>query len=210
MPSSGNPKQIHSIMEALYDAPLFPSRWEEFLGVILLGHGMKVVAMNAAAERILAARNGLKTAQKRLTCDDTRESAQLERLISDASLISQGKGTEVGNEMRISRRDLWPLKAVVSPVRGIDFGNDHRVQAVIFVTDPTTRVRPAQDTLRIAFGLTPAECRVALLLADGHAPQEIATMIGVTSNTVRSQIKSIYSKTGVRRQAELIRLLLAS
>jgi DNA-binding CsgD family transcriptional regulator len=29
-------------------------------------------------------------------------------------------------------------------------------------------------------------------------------MVGVTDNTVRSQIKSIYSKTGVKRQSELV------
>jgi DNA-binding CsgD family transcriptional regulator len=49
---------------------------------------------------------------------------------------------------------------------------------------------------------------MALLLGDGHAPRKIANMVGVTDNTVRSQIKSIFSKTGVRRQGELIRLLL--
>jgi len=59
------------------------------------------------------------------------------------------------------------------------------------------------------YGLTPAECRVALLLGDGHAPRKIAEMVGVTDNTVRSQIKSIFSKTGVKRQGELIRLLLS-
>ena len=59
----------------------------------------------------------------------------------------------------------------------------------------------------MVYGLTPAECRVALLLSDGRAPQEIAKMVGVTQNTVRSQIKSIFSKTGDGRQGELIQLL---
>ena len=45
------------------------------------------------------------------------------------------------------------------------------------------------------------------LVADGHTPREIADKVGVTDNTVRSQIKSIFSKTGVKRQGELIRLL---
>jgi hypothetical protein len=31
-----------------------------------------------------------------------------------------------------------------------------------------------------------------------------------TDNTVRSQIKSIFSKTGVRRQSDLVRLLLSN
>jgi len=47
-------------------------------------------------------------------------------------------------------------------------------------------------------------------LGDGHAPRKIANMVGVTDNTVRSQIKSIFSKTGVKRQDELIRLLLSN
>jgi DNA-binding CsgD family transcriptional regulator len=58
--------------------------------------------------------------------------------------------------------------------------------------------------------MTPAECRVALLLSDGRAPREIAEMVGVSFNTVRSQIKSIFAKTNVKRQGELIRLLLDS
>jgi DNA-binding CsgD family transcriptional regulator len=33
-------------------------------------------------------------------------------------------------------------------------------------------------------------------------------MVGVTRNTVRSQIKSVFAKTGVKRQSELVRLLL--
>lgn len=60
------------------------------------------------------------------------------------------------------------------------------------------------------YGLTPAQCRVALLLSDGHAPRKIASMVGVTDNTVHSQIKSIFSKTGVKRQGELIRLLVGN
>jgi hypothetical protein len=37
------------------------------------------------------------------------------------------------------------------------------------------------------------------LLSDGHSPKEIANIAGVSDDTVRSQIKSIFSKTGVRR-----------
>jgi DNA-binding CsgD family transcriptional regulator len=48
---------------------------------------------------------------------------------------------------------------------------------------------------------------LALLLGDGHAPRQIANTVGVTENTVRSQIKSIFTKTGVRRQSDLVRLL---
>jgi DNA-binding CsgD family transcriptional regulator len=57
------------------------------------------------------------------------------------------------------------------------------------------------------FGLTPAECRVSLLLADGHAPKEIADSLGVTANTVKSHLSSIYNKTDTSRQSQLAHLL---
>jgi DNA-binding CsgD family transcriptional regulator len=55
-----------------------------------------------------------------------------------------------------------------------------------------------QDILRTLFGLTPAECRVALLLADGRIPREIAQTVGVSFETVRSQIKSVFAKTNAK------------
>jgi DNA-binding CsgD family transcriptional regulator len=46
-------------------------------------------------------------------------------------------------------------------------------------------------------------------MARVHAPPQIANTLGVTENAVRSQIKSVFSKTGIKRQGELIRLLLS-
>ena len=110
----------------------------------------------------------------------------------------------------VSRRSRPPLQIQISPIRNSVIQTSQPIAAVAFVSDPLRQHRPSQEILRALYGLTPAECRVALLLGDGHAPRKIANMVGVTDNTVRSQIKSIFSKTGVRRQGELIRLLLAN
>jgi DNA-binding CsgD family transcriptional regulator len=80
----------------------------------------------------------------------------------------------------------------------------------VFVSDPEQRVRPTLDTLRALFGFTTAEYRLAMLLVDGHGPTAIAKMVGVSRNTVKSQLASIYRKTGTSRQAQLVRLLLNS
>jgi len=177
-------------------------------GVILIGPKLQVIAMNQVAERILAANDGLKAERNGLRTESNTESTRLDELISEAIATSHGKGLDAAGSMRISRRDLPPLHVVVSPVRGTDFGPRRQVCAVVFINDPAQRVRPACDTLHAMFGLTPAECRVALLLGDGHAPGQIANMVGVTRNTVRSQIKSVFAKTGVKRQSELVRMLL--
>ncbi len=56
-------------------------------------------------------------------------------------------------------------------------------------------------------GLTPAEARVALALANGRTLAEIAESRGVSIHTVRNQSKSAIAKSGVRRQAQLVRLV---
>lgn len=58
------------------------------------------------------------------------------------------------------------------------------------------------------FGLTPAECRIATLLAEGLPLKRIAEIQGTQHETVRKQLRSIYQKTATNRQPELVRLLL--
>jgi len=58
------------------------------------------------------------------------------------------------------------------------------------------------------FGLTPAESRVASLLAQGLSLKEIASVQGTQHETIRKQLRSIYQKTSTNRQPDLVRLLL--
>lgn len=67
--------------------------------------------------------------------------------------------------------------------------------------------RPAR--LRAAFGLTKAEARLAVALADGCSPAEAARDFEVKLTTVRTQLQQIFAKTGTSRQAELVAVLLA-
>ena len=62
--------------------------------------------------------------------------------------------------------------------------------------------------LNVAFGLTPAESRVALTLLEGLLPKEIAQKYQVNEDTVRKQLQSIYRKTATNRQSDLVKLLL--
>lgn len=57
--------------------------------------------------------------------------------------------------------------------------------------------------LRAAFGLTPAEAEIALRLLDGDSREAIADDRQASVQTVRSQVKSLFAKLGVRRTAEL-------
>jgi DNA-binding CsgD family transcriptional regulator len=60
------------------------------------------------------------------------------------------------------------------------------------------------------FDLTPAEARVAHGIAAGKTVNEVANEAGLAATTVRQQLKSVFGKTGVSRQADLVGILSGS
>lgn len=79
---------------------------------------------------------------------------------------------------------------------------------MLFYLTPLAKGGPVPHTLLEAlFDLTPAESRVAHLIAGGRTVGETAQSLSVKSATVRSQLKSIFRKTGTQRQAELVDIL---
>jgi len=176
-------------------------------GLVLLDSKGGIVFMNRTALVIVAERDGLLVIANHLRAERSVESERMTAMVDSAISISTN-ATSAGGAILISRRIRAPLQVVISPVRDTRLRMFHKIAAVAFVNDPLRCQRPAEAVLRELYGLTSAECRVALLLSDARNPRAIAETIGVTENTVRSQIKSIYGKTGVKRQSELIRLLL--
>ncbi len=58
-----------------------------------------------------------------------------------------------------------------------------------------------------ADGLTQREREVALLVADGLRSREVAERLGIAAQTVKSHLKTIFDKLGVRNRVELARRL---
>lgn len=177
-------------------------------GLILLDTNGKIVFLNRAASTVLAERDGLGSMQAMLFADVPAESHALRKTIQQAISMSNGRGSSAGGTLLVSRRNRPPLHVLISPIHISRLDAIRKYAAVVFVNDPLRHQRPDETVLRTVYRLTRAECRVAFLLADGQSPRTIAEMIGVTEHTVRSQIKSIYAKAGVKRQSELIRLFL--
>jgi DNA-binding CsgD family transcriptional regulator len=61
--------------------------------------------------------------------------------------------------------------------------------------------------VRRAYRLTAAELRIATLFFEGHDPVEIAGQLKLSEHTVRTHLRNIYAKCGVRGQAELMKKL---
>ena len=80
--------------------------------------------------------------------------------------------------------------------------------AAVFLVDKGVRHVLHRELLQSLFALTPAEARLAEQFANGISLTEVADNLRITVATARTQLKSVFRKTGTSRQAELVRLLL--
>ncbi|MBJ2152836.1 helix-turn-helix transcriptional regulator [Paracoccus sp. IB05] len=99
------------------------------------------------------------------------------------------------------------LGITLMPVGQNEGGIAFSGQTVAAVFTPVL-ARTAAPALEFArrYGLTPAETRVLTAILDGQRPAEIATAASLSVETVRSQLKSVFSKTGANGQPQLIRM----
>ena len=80
--------------------------------------------------------------------------------------------------------------------------------AAVLVLTPVTLPRALPvELVQSLFDLTPAEARVARSLSAGETVENIASIGGVSLNTIRTQVRGVLEKTGCRRQAEVVALL---
>ncbi len=100
-----------------------------------------------------------------------------------------------------------PMILHLVPVRGAARDVFSRASVVLFVTPVVVADVPTAEVIQGLFDLTPTEARVARALGRGETVAEIATGNGVAQPTVRNQIREIFAKTGVNRQADLVGLL---
>ena len=176
-------------------------------GMIFFDSSGRILCMNRAASAVVSRNDGLLATREGVRADDAQESTNLALLIRQATATSIGNGLHPGGAIFISRRSLPPLHLLVIPLRNLQLGLSTSAAAVVFVVDPSRRLRPAAEIFSGLYRLTPAESRVALLLGDGKSLSEIAQTLGVSRNTLKTQVARVYSKTHTSRQSQLARLL---
>jgi DNA-binding CsgD family transcriptional regulator len=79
--------------------------------------------------------------------------------------------------------------------------------ALAVLASGARRAVPDADLLRMLLDLTPAEAKIARILGEGRSTTDCEIELAVGKETVRSHLRSIYSKTGVNKQGALVALL---
>ncbi len=171
-------------------------------------HGA-VTAFNQRAAAIVAQGDGLFVWRDVLRCARPADTAALHRLVAAVAECDGRRGV-ARYGLRLRRSGRRPLSALVAPFRCQNVVANSAVVIAVFVHDPECPPAIDVETLRDWYSLTPAEARVAALLAGGLSVKDIVERLGIGANTARTHLKSIFAKTETRRQAELIQLLLSN
>jgi DNA-binding CsgD family transcriptional regulator len=140
-----------------------------------------------------------------------QETAKLRNAIASVSVQRDSGIPKPETVIQVHRPSASkPLEVLVSPLPSHNSLRKEGAAAALFITDPEEGAALDSRALHELFGLTPAEIRLSTALVKGKSVAEYAHEAAISSNTARTYVKRIYSKTGVRRQSELVRLLLKS
>ena len=177
--------------------------------VFFLDEHCRVTYFNRGAEQFLAANPVVFLRDNHLLVTESQASRTLNFAIGSAIQISRGEAASLTEVVRLPRGNRQPLLLRVAPMR-LRAALALNPGALVFAFDPEVTPDLKVHTVRTLFDLTDAEAGLAVALCNGKMLDEIATQRAVTLHTIKSQLKTLFVKTGTSRQAELVALLLVS
>lgn len=176
------------------------------VSLMVVDERARLLWANASADRLLAERDGLSLDKGELIAVNGSHTAMLRRSIREAASSGELRPPRAAFSLpRTSGAGALPV--IVSPVTRRLFGDVKRI-CMILIDRASAGSQGLERALREAWQLTPAEAAIAAALVAGESMQEISDRRAVSISTVRSQMKQIFAKTGTRRQADLVRLVL--
>jgi DNA-binding CsgD family transcriptional regulator len=176
-------------------------------GVVLLDRRARILYANAAARALDAREGPLLLRNATVTA---RSPSHAQRL---GSLIRAAIAGLPSGSMSVPRLHGEGLVTIIAiSVRGHDvdrFSYLHMPDAAVllFIVDPTNRGGASPELIRDAFGLTPAEARVAIAAASGLGIPDVALQLNLSPNTIKTHLRHVFAKTGTASQGELTRLI---
>ena len=178
-------------------------------GLFLIDASGRIVHANAAGHAILQADDYLSTTGGRLFANEPNVDLTLREIFAAAAEGDAAVGIK-GISVPLLARDgtrhvghVLPLTAGARRRAREGYG----AVAALFVHQASLDTPSPPEVIARTYKLTPAELRVLLAVVEVGGVPEVAEALGVSSETVKTHLGRVYSKTGVRRQADLVKLV---
>ena len=179
---------------------------------IILDEQGRMLTTNAVGRALLDQGEGLSLRDGHLHIEGRDINKELQEALTSTIRAQLHGETSVVRALRVPRPGgRSDLGLVVRPVPASQWSEGQvSPSAAVFISDHDLQESTSRPILGALFELTPAEANLATLLARGLSLAQVSVAQNISQHTARAQLKSIFAKTGVSRQAELVRLVLKS
>ena len=187
-------KDTGSLIETFYDATL-------------VDQDSLILFINAAAEVLIRKNCVITIVNDRIRLVARQLNGGLQKLIHKACDRINGKR---GGAIRIGPKSTpGTLNLLVNPLNSgfINPGSIDRECVLVILNDETTPGEYKPQRLQPLYGFTTAESKLAAEISNGTSIADYAETFKLSRNTLKSQLRACYHKTGVRNQKGLIRLI---
>ena len=178
-------------------------------GMILVDANGRIVHTNNAGNAILDAADFLRAVCGRLVASDLAINAALREILVAASVGDAALGVK-GIALPLTAHDGERYVAHVLPLTSgarRAAGLAYNAVAALFIRKAALEPFSPPEVIGEMYKLTPTELRVLLAIVDIGGVPEVAAALGVAVTTVKTHLSRLFEKTGVARQADLVKLV---
>jgi DNA-binding CsgD family transcriptional regulator len=154
----------------------------------------RIIHANLAAHRLIAEADVLRAANGRITAAQAGDAAIGKRGIAMPLTARTG-------ERYVAH--VLPLTSGARRKAGVSYS----ATAAMFVRKATLDLPSPPEAVAHEFKLTPAEVRVMFAIVEIGGVPEVAPVLGISEQTVKTHLHRIYEKTATKRQADLVKLV---
>jgi len=177
--------------------------------VILVDAGGRIVRANAAGHTLLSQGHVIRAMNGSLATGSRQADQRLRRIFLAAAEGDEAVGTD-GIALPLMGKAGEPYVAHSLPLTSRarrQTGRTHAAVAAIFIHKASLEARSPPVAIAEAYKLTIAELRVLFAIVEVGGVPEVAETLGIAASTVRTHLGRVYDKTGVARQADLVKLV---
>jgi DNA-binding CsgD family transcriptional regulator len=165
-----------------------------------------VAGANRSALSLLRdGQRGVTISNRYLICRNPAHRLRLKQMLDELATAPEGQMRGLTVE---DKADGGLLQ--ISLIRLDEDEHPRNISIAAFISDPNYCRGPSIETLQSLYRLTRVEAEVVQLICQGYSPAKAAQKLRISVHTVRSYLKIIFSKIGVNRQADVVRLCAGS
>ena len=180
-------------------------------GVVIADHKGNPIFFNKEAERLAKQTGAFHINSCCVRASFKDEDMALGNMVKESARVCSLSSQQAGGNINLRNKQGKPIVNVavvpLNPEHCEQVLEQQHGTVALLITSLDLGSNPLDHVLNL-YNLTRAEKRLCEKLVSGLTLNEAAETLFVSKNTLRSQLRSIFAKTGTNRQTELIQFLM--